>query len=80
MKERFSNEYFRRFELIFRSGLNENDILSGQLNYGIVFLLSLRRHPPCVVSKNQYRVDYFLSYCKYHVIVNRFLILWFLIF
>ena len=33
-----------------------------------------------VVSKNQYRVDYFLLYCKYQVIVNRFLILWFLIF
>ena len=36
--------------------------LSGELNYGIAFLLSLSRHPPWVVSKNQYRVDYFLFF------------------
>ena len=45
----------------------------GGLNYGIAFLLSLRRHPPWVVSKNQYMVDYFLFYCKYHLVVNEFL-------
>ena len=33
-----------------------------ELNYGIAFLLSLSRHPPWVVSKNQFRVDYFLIF------------------
>ena len=49
-----------------------NVFLAGELNYGIAFLLGLSRHPSWVVSKHQYRVDYFLLYCKYHVIVNSF--------
>ena len=39
-----------------------NGFLSGELNYGIAFLLSLSRHPPWVVSKNQCRVDCFLIF------------------
>ena len=38
-----------------RSANGQKCFPSGELNYGIAFLLSLRRHPPWVISKNQYR-------------------------
>ena len=41
--------------------MDKTPFLSGELNYGIAFLMSLRRHPPWVVSKNQYRVNIFHS-------------------
>ena len=55
--------------------MDKNVFLYGELNYGIAFLLSKMSASSLGGFKNQYKVDYFILYCKYHVIANRFLIL-----